>query len=170
MKLKRKNNIEKIINTLKVQHNDLFIKYCKKNPTDIEKYFSFEDNLKSFPPNGIMEATELDSFYYIYHKNSVVGFYRITDLFFNNEIELHGSFNKYETFLVKSYFELTELFVNSIQNVYPNSIVSSSVHKDNKKAIMFLEYLGFELVEYDANNDKHLIFYFKNKKPSHNNV
>ena len=166
MKLKRKNKIEKVLNTLKVQHNDLFIKYCGKNPIDIENFFSNEDNSKSFPPNGILEATELDYFYYIYHKNSIVGFYRITDLFFNNEIELHGSFNKYDTFLVKSYFELTGLFVNSIQNIYPNSLVSSSVHKDNKKAIMFLEYLGFELVESDANNDKYLIFHIKNIKPS----
>lgn len=160
MKLKRKDKIEKVINTLNVQHNDLFIKYCGKNPFDIEKFFSIQDNLKSFPPNGKLEATELDYFYYIYNKNSIVGFYRITDLFFNNEIELHGSFNKYETFLVKSYFELTGLFVKSIQNIFPKSIVSSSVHKDNKKAIMFLEYLGFEFLELDVNNDKYLIFNF----------
>ena len=168
MKLKRKDKTKKVLNTLNVQHNDLLIKYCGINPIEIENYFTNEDNLKSFPPNGILEATELDSFYYIYHKNSVVGFYRITDLFFNNEIELHGSFNKYETFLVKSYFELTELFVNSIQNIYPNSIVRSSLHKDNKKAIMFLKYLGFDLVELDANNDKYLIFHITNKKPAHN--
>jgi hypothetical protein len=168
MKLKRKDKIEKVLKTLKVQHNDLYINYCGNYPIEIEKHFTLDDNLKSFPPNGKLEATELDFFYYILHKNSVVGFYRVTDLFFNNEIELHGSFNKYRTFLVKSYFELTRIFVTSVQNIFQNSIVSSSVYKDNKKAIMFLEFLGFELVEFDINNDKFLIFKITNKNLPHN--
>jgi hypothetical protein len=165
MKLKRKDNFEKVLKSLKVQHNDLCINYCENYPIEIEKYFTLKDNLKSFPPNGKLEATELDFFYYILHKNSVVGFYRITNLFFNNEIELHGSFNKYNTFLVKSYFELTRKFVADIQNVFHNSTVSSSVHMDNKKAIMFLEFLGFELVELDTNNNKFLIYKVTNKNP-----
>jgi hypothetical protein len=108
MKLKIKDKIEKKIKTLKVQHNDLYINYCGNNPIDIEKHFTIEDNLKSFPPYGKLEATELDYFYYIYLNESVIGFYRITDLYFKGIIELHGSFSRHDTFLIKSYFELTK--------------------------------------------------------------
>jgi RimJ/RimL family protein N-acetyltransferase len=158
MKLKRREKTELLLSKLRIQHNNLHLHYFGNTPSGIETYFSIEDNLKSFPPHGKLEKTELDFFFYILHNNAVVGFYRVTDLFFNNEIELHGSFNKYNTFLVKTYFELTRLFVTNIQNTFTNSVVNSTVHRENKKAIVFLEYLGFEFAELDKSNDNFLIF------------
>lgn len=170
MKLKRKDKIEKIIKTLMIQHNDLYLNYCDNEPIDIEKYFSIEDNLKSFPPLGKLEATELDYFYYIYHNESVVGFYRITDLYFKGIIELHGSFNKHNTFLIKSYFELTRLFVYNVLNMFPNSVINSCVHSENTRAIVFLNYLGFEFIEIDKSNNNFLIFEKIKIKPAHKSV
>lgn len=143
MKLKRKDKIEKRIKTLKVQHNDLYINYCGNNPIDIEKHFTIEDNLKSFPPHGKLEATELDYFYYIYHSDSIVGFYRVTDLYFKGIIELHGSFSKHDTFLIKSYFELTKIFVSQIFILFPSKKIQTTVQNTNKSVIKFLNYLNF---------------------------
>jgi hypothetical protein len=158
MKLKSKYKIEKFIKTLKVQHNDLHINYCGNNPIDIEKYFSVDDNLKSFPPNGKLEATELDYFYYIFHNNSVVGFYRVTDLFFKDIIELHGSFNKHDTFLIKSYFELTKLFVSTFFILFPTKKIQTTVHLSNTSVIKFLKYLNFIRIGVDSKKKDFIIF------------
>ncbi len=157
MKLKRKDKIEKVIKSLKVHHKDLYINYFGNNPIDIEKHFSNEDNLKSFPPHGILEATELDYFLLIYLNDSVVGFYRITDLYFKGIIELHGSFSRHETFLIKSYFELTKLFVTQIFNLFPSKKIQTTVQNKNKSVIKFLNYLNFIYVAEDSiNKDFHI--------------
>lgn len=153
MKLKRKDKIAETIKHLKVKHNSLQINYCGKIPLDIEKYFTTEENLKSFPPEGKLEATELDYFYYIMHKSSVVGFYRITDLYFNGVIELHSSFSKSNTFLIKSYFELTRIFISQIFILFPEKKIQTTVKKTNKNVIKFLFYLGFSYVSKDDNKD-----------------
>lgn len=158
MKLKRKDKIEIIIKTLKVHHNDLHIDYCGNTPVDIEKYFSIEDNLKSFPPNGKLEASELDYFYYIFHNNSVVGFYRITDLYFKGIIELHGSFSMHNTFLIKSYFELTRIFVSQIFILFPKKKIQTTVQSENTSVIKFLNYINFICVGKDKAKNDFLLF------------
>lgn len=158
MKLKRKDKIENTIKTLKIQHNELYISYCGNNPIGIEKYFSKEDNLKSFPPDGKLEASELDYFYYIMYYETIVGFYRITDLFFKGNIELHGSFCKQNTFLIKSYFELTKVFVSNIFKAYPNKQILTIVQLNNKGVIKFLKYLNFIRVGQDKQKTEFVIF------------
>jgi len=158
MKLKRKNKIENTIKNLNVVHNELYIIYCGNNPIGIEKYFSREDNLKSFPPDGKLNASELDHFYYIMHNETIVGFYRITDLFFKSTIELHGSFCKQNTFLIKSYFELTKAFVSNVFKAFPGIQISTIVQLNNKGVIKFLKYLNFIRVGKDKQNTEFVIF------------
>jgi hypothetical protein len=158
MKLRRKDKIENIIKNLKVQHNELYISYCGNNPIGIEKYFSNEDNLRSFPPDGKLKVSELDYFYYILYKESIVGFYRITDLFFKGSIELHGSFNKQNTFLIKSYFELTKIFVSNIFIVFPNKRILTMVQLTNKGVIGFLSYLNFIRIGKDKQNKNFTVY------------
>jgi|GEM_PF-5277198 len=158
MKLKKKYKIRNNIKAIKVYHNELSISYCDNYLIDIEKHFSTEDNIKSFPPNGKLDLSELDYFFYIFHNNTVVGFYRITDLFFKDIIELHGSFNKHDTFLIRSYFELTRIFVSKIFALYPSKKIQTTVKSSNSSVIKFLKYLNFIRIGVDRKNRDFLIF------------
>ncbi len=158
MKLKRKEKIENLVKTLKVKHNELTINYCGKNPVGIEEHFCNEDNVKSFPPNGKLNASELDYFYYIMHNETVIGFYRITDLYFNDVIELHGSFNKHNTFLIKSYFELTIKFVSTIIIMFPSKRILAIAQSNNIGVINFLKYLNFINIGLDKTKNNFLLF------------
>jgi hypothetical protein len=162
MKLKVKDNTLEKIKTLKIKVNSLNIQFCEKGFFNPYKYFSSEDNLKSFPPNGKLKKTELDYFYYIYLNDNVVGFYRITDLYFSNKIELHGSFSLSNTFLIKSYFELTRLFVSQIFILFPAKKIQTVVNNSNKKVFRFLNYLNFIKIEGDENQKNYSLF----EKPS----
>lgn len=158
MKLKRKDRLENNVKTLKVQHNEMYIIYCGNNPVGIENYFSTENNLKSFPPDGKLKASDLDYFFYIMHHEKVVGFYRVTDLYFKGSIELHGSFCKQNTFLIKSYFELTKVFVSSIFKTFPNKQISTIVQLNNEGVIKFLNYLNFIRVGQDKQKKEFVMF------------
>ena len=158
MKLEQNDQIKDVVLNFELQQNDLILKYCGQYPVNIENNFTKEDNFKSFPPDGILKASELDYFYYIFFKEKIIGFYRITDLFFEGSVELHGSFNKYDTFLIKSYFELTKKFIENISFVVPNKRILSSVHVNNKRAITFLHYLKFEYRFVDTSNKNFQVF------------
>jgi len=127
---------------LSISYGNLKISFMKEK-NDLTKYFSHEDNLKNFPPDGILNFTELDLFFLIKNNNDIVGFYRIIDLYFDNTVELHGGFNKYDSFLIRSYFELTKKFVQEVFKIYYKYKISSLVHISNKRVIKFLHYLNF---------------------------
>ena len=79
-------------------------------------------------------------------------------MFFKGIIELHGSFNKHDTFLIKSYFELTKMFVSQIFISFPTKIIQTTVQDTNKSVIKFLNYLNFINVGKDKNKKNFLLF------------
>jgi hypothetical protein len=153
MKSKKTVSFESKLVNIELIHNLLSIKYIGKYPKGIEKIFVHEDNLKNFPPNGIFEPSDLDHFYYILLKDQVVGFYRVIDLFFSDTVELHGGFNKYESFIVRSYFELTKKFVSCILSSFPEKKICTVVHVEN------ISYLNFIRLKRSEESSNYVVYY-----------
>tara|TARA_Y100000589_G_C27120565_1_gene616250 strand:+ start:610 stop:1377 length:768 start_codon:yes stop_codon:yes gene_type:complete len=140
-KLKIQNStIDHIINNVK--QNNLSLCLMQKN-YNLSSVFSEKDNKKNFPPDGNLLISDLDTFFLIKLKNEVVGFYRIINLDFEQKIELHGSFAKYNTFLIRSYYLLTKKFVEVVFSTFNNHKIESLVHRSNNEVIKFLDYLNF---------------------------
>lgn len=158
MKSKKNISIDNEVRKLNTKNGILYIEYCDNSILDLKKYFTDEDLIKSFPPDGILEVSELDYFFYIKCDSEVVGFYRIIDLFFDEVLELHGSFNKYDTFLVKSYFELTKIFVSQVMEMFPNKKIISLANISNTRVQRFLIYLNFIKTGYEKNNENFLTY------------
>lgn len=159
MKSERNFPIKSSVENLKISCRSLCLKYCD-NPDTIVDFLSEDDAIRSFPPDGKLLVSELDTFYLIMLGDGPVGFYRIEDLFFDGQIELHGSFVKHDTFLIRAYFELTTLFVKTISKRFPYKTICTTVLKNNAAVRKFLTYLGFIAVK-DSLDSGQYIKYIK---------
>lgn len=146
------------INNFRLVFDDFEVKEDKSTINILPYLFTPSERLYSFPPSGIIEQSEIEHYLTILFKGKVIGFYKIIDLSFENKIELHGSFAKSNTFLVKSYILLTIAFINKIVNDWPDQTITSIANENNHKVIKFLNYLNF--VKYDSNNS-YINFYLK---------
>jgi hypothetical protein len=145
------------IASLKLQEGTLTMEFCP-SPLGIERYFTEEVRLASFPPNGIAGVCELDSFFLIKRGTEVVGYFKAVDMFFDGVIELHGSYNGPTDFLVKRYFFLSRKFAQTIQKMFPKKQIRTFVKKDNTKILPLLNWLQFERLD-DASNLSEYIQY-----------
>lgn len=118
--------------------------------TMLPELFNFSEKKLSFPPDGVLINSEIEHYLDIRFENKLVGFYKITDLCFDNTIELHGSFAKADSFLIRGYFELTKLFVLKVSNDWPKFTIKSMVNKSHFKVQNFLEYLNFEIEKFEG--------------------
>lgn len=141
--MKSTRKCRKQLSKLNISYGPLEMVYCS-NPQGIEQYFSREVNLISFPPDGVVRTTELDVFYTIKLGDSIVGYYKAVDLFFDGIIELHGSYDGPRTFLLKTYFLLTKKFVSVVQNTFPDKVITVLIDKSNTKVLKLLYWLKFE--------------------------
>lgn len=117
----------------------------------LPELFNHKDRKISFPPNGVIHDSEIEYYLDIKFENRLVGFYKITYLYFDNTLELHGSFAKSDTFLVRRYCELTRLFVSKVSIDWPKFKIKSMVNKRNLRVQNFLEYLNFKKEKNEGN-------------------
>ena len=117
----------------------------------LPELFNHKDRKLSFPPYGIIDDSEIEYYLDIKFENKLVGFYKITYLFFENTLELHGSFAKSDSFLVRGYYELTKLFVLRVSNDWPKFKIKSMANKRNLRVQNFLEYLNFKKEKTEGN-------------------
>lgn len=132
------------------RHHGIQMEYCE-SPSGIEQYFTEDVRRASFPPDGIAKIFELDIFFLIKRENEVVGYYKAVDLFFDGVIELHGSYNGPNDFLVRRYFLLSKKFVHTVQKMFPKKQIRTIIKNDNVKIVRLLQWLQFErTMEQDA--------------------
>jgi hypothetical protein len=148
--------IEKL-QTIQLTSGDFRLEYCP-NPLGIEKYFSPEVRLASFPPDGIAGVCELDVFYLIKRGDEVVGYFKAVDLFFDGVIELHGSYNGPTDFSVKKYFFLGKNFAHTVQKMFPKKQILTYIQKDNKKILGFLKWLKFLYVNKQPADSRYILY------------
>jgi hypothetical protein len=142
--------MDELIDDFILAHND-FVVIKSKDLNKLPSIFNKADRLFSFPPNGNIARSEIEHYLDINYKNELVGFYKIIDLRFEHVIELHGSFSKPESFLVRSYFDLTKKFVAKVRLQWPGHSITSVIHKDNIKVKSFLSFLDFVETSFDEN-------------------
>lgn len=164
MKSERNRPIKANVEKLVLSYGELHIRLC--NDTNvITEAISDEDARKSFPPDGKLVSSELDTFFLILLDHTIVGFYRIIDLFFDGEIELHGSFFRHDTLLNRAYFMLTVRFVDSIMRQYADKTICTTIAKDNIAVRKFLDFLGFVAKEVPDDSSPY-IRYVKKRSPN----
>lgn len=134
--------MDELIANFILAHNDFEV-IKSKDLNKLPSIFNKTDRLFSFPPDGNICRSDIEHYLDINYKNELVGFYKIIDLRFENVIELHGSFSKPESFLVRSYFNLTEKFIFKVRSAWPDHSIKSVIHKDNSKVMSFLSFLNF---------------------------
>ena len=117
----------------------------------LPELFNFLNKKRSFPPDGVLINSEIEHYLDIRFENKLVGFYKITDLHFEQTIELHGSFAKTDTFLIRGYFELTKLFILKVSNDWPQFAIKSMVNKSHYKVQNFLQFLNFTIEGIEGN-------------------
>ena len=139
-----------LLRQVTLRYNELTLSIAPA-PKNIGSYFSEEVCRKSFSGNTTAEATELDYFFLLKSGEDVVGFFRAIDLFFDSEIELHGSYGYKDQSHMRSYFVLSRMFVATIFGMFPDRQVTTVVNKKNKRAVHYVEWLGF--VGVAANRD-----------------
>jgi len=152
--MKDEESINPKIQSIQLSHRGLSLSYCA-NPYDFIPLLTPDVLIKSFPPDGEPSLTELDHFFSITKDGEFVGFFRVIDLYFYGEIQLHGSYNKKTSFAVIAYFELGRLFVHTIMQTFPDKIISSTALDSNKPVQRFLDYLGFVCVGPLEDNTKY---------------
>ena len=135
-------SISSKLQAIQLCHRGLSLSYCA-NPDEIISQLSPNVLMKSFPPDGVPALTELDHFFAITKNGAFVGFFRVIDLYFYGEIQLHGSYNNETGFAIRSYFELGRIFVQTIAKLFPKKIISATALHTNKPVQRFLGYLEF---------------------------
>lgn len=180
MRSERFSPIKPLIAQLHLDSGSLAFSRCD-NPVELLDCLSPEDARRSFPPDGIPLVSELDTFFRItttpgaavvgngvaadcQHGIHTVGFYRVEDLFFDGEIELHGSFAKHDSFLVRSYFNLTTLFVKSFVDRFPQKTICTTVLKENAPVRAFLRWLKFEETAELSDNNAYIRYELRNRE------
>lgn len=137
-------NLEKL-HQLSLEEDSMHMEYYP-NPKGIEKFFSHPVRMKSFPPDGVAEPNELECYFLIKRNSKVVGYYKAVDLFFENTIELHGSYDGPVNFLMKTYFFLSRKYVRSICDIFPDKKIKTVIRKDNEDILRLVYWLGFSEV------------------------
>lgn len=156
--------IDEYLRTFSLKVNNFSAHYEKPDFEELKRIFTEEENKYNFPPDGKIIFSEIEYFLPIYFKNKLVGFYKVVDLHFEDEIELHGSFSLSQTFLIRDYFSFTKEFVSKIQHDFRDRKISSMTSFQNKKVLKFLEYLGFMAVEKNEENEDNRYIKFILKK------
>lgn len=136
--------MKEFLTNYKCHHGNLSVENYNGSLLDLSNLFTKSENDLNFPPVGIIQNSEIEYFLSIKLSGELFGFYKIVNLDFNNEIELHGSFKSNTNFLIKYYFELTKIFVLDIQTKFPKKSITSNVSSSNLNVIRFLEYLDFK--------------------------
>ena len=155
--MKDEKSVNPKIKSIKLCHRDISLTYCD-NPYEFIPLLSHDVLMKSFPPDGEPSLTELDHFFTLTKNNEFVGFFRVIDLYFYGEIQLHGSYNKDCSFAIRAYFELGRIFIQAITDLFPKKIISSTVLRQNKPAQTFLTYLGLTCMGPLKDNDKYYYY------------
>ena len=134
--------MNEFIDSFFLSHNDFEV-IKSKDISNLPSIFYKTDRILSFPPDGNICRSDIEHYLDINYKNQLIGFFKIIDLSFENVIELHGSFSKPESFLVRSYFNLTKKFILKVRSEWPDHVIKSVIHKDNSKVKSFLSFLNF---------------------------
>lgn len=127
---------------LSFSYNDLMVEYYS-SPHDINKFFSEDVCRLSFSGKKVPEITELDYFYLIKAGDEVVGFYRTINLYFDSIIELHGSYGYKDKSYLRSYLELSKIYILTTMKIFPKHMFLTLVENDNKATLHFVNWLGF---------------------------
>ena len=142
--------MNEFIDSFFLTHNDFEV-IKSKDISNLPSIFNKTDRILSFPPDGNICRSDIEHYLDIHYKNKLIGFYKIIDLSFENVLELHGSFSKPESFLVRSYFDLTKKFVAKVRLQWPDRSITTVIRKDNSKVKSFLNFLGFVQTSFDEN-------------------
>ena len=142
--------MDELIANFILAHNDFEV-IKSKDLNKLPSIFNKTERLFSFPPDGNICRSDIEHYLDINYKNKLIGFYKIIDLSFENVLELHGSFSKPESFLVRSYFDLTKKFVAKVRLQWPDRSITTVIRKDNSKVKSFLNFLGFVQTSFDEN-------------------
>lgn len=156
--IRDEKSIDPKIKSIQLNHRDLVLTYCT-NPNEFLPLLTPDVKKKSFPPDGMPEITELDHFFSITRKGNFVGFFRVVDLHFYGEVQLHGSYNDETSFAIRSYFELGKIFIQAIKRLFPRKIISSTALRTNGPVLRFLDYLEFVRIGTLEENDNY--FYYR---------
>lgn len=142
--------MNEFIDSFFLTHNDFEV-IKSKDINSLPSIFNKTDRILSFPPDGNICRSDIEHYLDIHYKNQLIGFFKIIDLSFENVLELHGSFSKPESFLVRSYFDLTKKFVAKVRLQWPDHSITSVIRKDNVKVKSFLNFLGFVETSFEEN-------------------
>jgi len=142
--------MDELIANFILAHDDFEV-IKSKDLNKLPSIFNKTERLFSFPPDGNICRSDIEHYLDIHYKNKLIGFYKIIDLSFENVLELHGSFSKPESFLVRSYFDLTKKFVAKVRLQWPDRSITTVIRKDNSKVKSFLNFLGFVQTSFDEN-------------------
>lgn len=107
-------------------------------------FFSPEVCRASFSGELTPDVSELDYFYIIRHGEEVVGFFRTIDLFFDDIVEVHGSYGYPDMSHLISYMSLSRLYIAHMKRIFPSRRVITMVHNDNNATLQFIKWLGFK--------------------------
>ena len=88
--------------------------------------------------------SELDYFYIIRKGEDVIGFFRTIDLFFDDVIEVHGSYGYADLSYLTSYMALSRLYIAHMNRIFPSRRMMTLVRDDNKATLQFIKWLGFQ--------------------------
>lgn len=143
----RRIEIERLT-SLKIEYGGLKLELYN-HPESIGTFFDEQVCKKSFSNKLSPDVTELDYFYLIKHQDEPIGFIRAIDLFFDNVIELHGSYGFRNNRYIRNYFILSRIFLNTIIEIFPDRQVRTMVHKSNTSVSHFVDWLGFKLIDGD---------------------
>ena len=142
-----KSQIRKIekrqLEELTLTHNGLTAELYT-TPELLCKFFSPEVCRASFSGELQPDASELDYFYIIKHDQKVIGFFRTIDLFFDDIVEVHGSYGYSDMSYLVSYMALSRLYIAHMRRIFPSRRMITIVHNDNKSTLQFVKWLGFE--------------------------
>lgn len=145
MSKSQRRQIEKReLEKLTLAHNGLTAKLYT-TPELLCKFFSPEVCRASFSGELQPDASELDYFYIIKHDQKVIGFFRTIDLFFDDIVEVHGSYGYPDLSYLVSYMALSRLYIAHMRRIFPSRRLITIVHNDNKSTLEFIKWLGFKL-------------------------
>lgn len=113
-------------------------------PESFCDFFSPEVCRASFSGELRPDVSELDYFYIIRKGEDVIGFFRTIDLFFDDVIEVHGSYGYADLSYLTSYMALSRLYIAHMNRIFPSRRMMTLVRDDNKATLQFIKWLGFQ--------------------------
>lgn len=156
MKIKHRRRLH----ALDIQFGAFSAQTLRVDLKQLATIFTQTELISHFQPDGVILKESFDHFLEIRYQKQLIGYYKISIFDFSNEIELHAGIIELRPFLMRSYFELTKLFVIEIAKQFPDHQLSIWVAKNHPKIRSLLEFVGFAKVDTNIKNEAYENYHF----------